>query len=418
MSTLNLDLAATEAAIAEPASAPLLLDLWAPWCGPCLAMGPILERLAAETTSKLRVAKLDVEANAEANRRFKVRGIPLLILVKDGKEASRKAGVQTREQLNAWMAQEGVDLGQAGNEENLQDQLIPGGGAFYGDDELRQFFLNRWYDLADQGAIRVSRFPYWTDGHGTTSAALVKTAEAETFERLTGMPEGMGMVLDFVKATTSAQLEKIGAALPAGANVRGVPLRFVRLWLSDEQWVWPELIGPEANSLRVEWLKAADTLLRNEKVSEETWTRIADLATSLESDDPLMVVQKHFAKVIKRLSPLPSASDAIWGGLLLGVGTYLVVARGMYEAGFRGDEFSFESVRLAWYQRECPDPENRTQEETNALHARFASENADLVNRVQDRFTAYLKDLRTHVQPLELRLQELLLQALPKPSKG
>lgn len=380
-------------------------------------MSPVLERLAVEATSHLRVAKLDVEANAEANRRFKVRGIPLLILFKDGKEVSRRTGAQTREQLNAWMQEEGVDLGLTSEGDSPQEQPMAVGGAFYGDAELREFFLNRWYDLADSGALRISRFPYWAEGHGTASAALVKTADTQTFESLTAMPEGMAMVLDFVKPTQRAQLERIGAAIDVGADVRAVPLRFMRKWLADEQWLWPELLGPESNGLRLEWLKAIDALLRKEKVPEATWSRISDLAASVDSSSPGLVVQQHFAKAINRLSPPPPAGDPSWSSVLLATCTYLVIARGMYEAGFRGDDFSFEIVRLKWYQQECPDPSSLSTEQTEALHARFAKENAELVNRVQDRFAAFLKNLRVHSAPLEQRLQDLLVETLSASQK-
>ncbi|HEX8324999.1 MAG TPA: thioredoxin [Tepidisphaeraceae bacterium] len=76
------------------ADVPVLLDLWAPWCGPCLMLAPTLDRLAAEYGPRLRVAKLNVDENPAAAAQFDARSIPLLVLLKNGVEVDRLVGVQ------------------------------------------------------------------------------------------------------------------------------------------------------------------------------------------------------------------------------------------------------------------------------------------------------------------------------------
>ncbi|MBI4452790.1 thioredoxin [Candidatus Woesearchaeota archaeon] len=71
---------------------PVLVDFWAPWCGPCRMVGPILEKLSKEYTAKLKFSKLNVDDNQEIAAKYDVRGIPCMIIFKDGKEIDRIIG--------------------------------------------------------------------------------------------------------------------------------------------------------------------------------------------------------------------------------------------------------------------------------------------------------------------------------------
>jgi thioredoxin len=87
---------ATFASEVERSTLPVLLDLWAPWCGPCRMVAPALEALAVEYAGRVRVGKLNVDDNPETANRFGVRSIPTLLLFKDGREADRIVGVQSK----------------------------------------------------------------------------------------------------------------------------------------------------------------------------------------------------------------------------------------------------------------------------------------------------------------------------------
>jgi thioredoxin 2 len=80
-------------------SLPVLLDLWAAWCGPCRMIAPIVEQIAAELSGRALVGKLDVDANPQTASRFGVQSIPTLLILKDGREVDRLIGAQPKQAI-------------------------------------------------------------------------------------------------------------------------------------------------------------------------------------------------------------------------------------------------------------------------------------------------------------------------------
>ncbi|MDR2092479.1 MAG: thioredoxin TrxA [Azoarcus sp.] len=78
---------------------PVLIDYWADWCGPCKALAPILEDIAGDYSGRLKIAKLDIDENQQIPARFGIRGIPTLMIFKDGNLAATKVGLLPKSQL-------------------------------------------------------------------------------------------------------------------------------------------------------------------------------------------------------------------------------------------------------------------------------------------------------------------------------
>src|SRR6185503_2801175 len=97
-------------------SKPVLVDFWAEWCGPCKQIAPALEQIADELGGKVTVAKLNIEESPTTPSRYGVRGIPTMMLFRDGQMASMKVGAMPKQKILEWLNEAGIPAAAASSE--------------------------------------------------------------------------------------------------------------------------------------------------------------------------------------------------------------------------------------------------------------------------------------------------------------
>ncbi len=104
MSTLKVSDASFDLDVLK-SDAPVVVDFWAEWCGPCKMIGPALEEIAAAMGSKVKIVKINIDENPQTPSKYGVRGIPTLMMFKGGEVAATKVGAAPKGQLQSWIEQ-------------------------------------------------------------------------------------------------------------------------------------------------------------------------------------------------------------------------------------------------------------------------------------------------------------------------
>ncbi|NII06627.1 thioredoxin [Luteibacter anthropi] len=199
---------------------PVLVDLWAEWCGPCKSLGPILEKLAIEFNGAFRLAKIDVDAEQQLAAMFGVRSIPTVILIKDGQMADGFAGAQPEGQIREFLARNGIVAGEAGTEEEAPAAV-----------ETPEDAINR---IQQDIAAEPERAELKLDlALALMRAGRVEPAQAE----LDALPANLATDARAVRLRSQLELARALAGAPSLAELRQ------RIETNGDDWEARDLLG-------------------------------------------------------------------------------------------------------------------------------------------------------------------------------
>lgn len=366
------------------AQLPVLVDLWAPWCAPCRAMSPIIDKLARNTAGHLLVAKLDVEKYPSIMQRFSVRGIPTLLLFNPAQDPVRLVGAQSLAQLNEWLANHHVNIS-VPTVHVQQDESLEW-GSFYGDDELLAFIAARVLLHAREREITTGQSRYWIEGKGTLAAAMVHQPDSNAFERITGLSAALGCLLDRCEYLTVEQVEGLFGALRAGKDYRLVPPAFMQWWLSDGFFPWDNhLRAPELITLLAQWQTLCADRFAGRETTPQAWADIGNLASSLlsgfqTSDRQL---EKIVAMLIQHLSPFPVTTDGERWDIITKNMNWAHFHIMQIHSGWSDDDRATPEKRMGWFMaKERQTPTGKlTQGEIAQLRDEWKSLNGEFISK-------------------------------------
>lgn len=368
--------------ILQSSSLPVLLDLWATWCKPCMSMKAVFERVARNFSDRLVVAQLNIDAYKTLSSRLGIRSVPALILFKDGVEMARTSGSMSYARLASWLAKQNIVtlVGDSNESTAAQDDIA--WNAFYGDAELKQFFHQRIRTLAEDGQIEFSRFPRWTPEGGSLSAAFNKRSDPRVFERTTGMPISAGLAMEFAFIASPEATAALFEAIQPSADLSLVAPHLMLAWLGDTDTISAAFLGDMAtDELRRDWAHGLRTMLDGELIPPSAWTslrqRAQEIGKQLHSEK---AIAKSAIEMLVRLCPPPEPDRAgAWLGILKLHGTYLALNRPLFAAGFTQRDFDLERIRDSFYRAAAGGRPGAdlSKQELDALHARWRTEHAD-----------------------------------------
>lgn len=406
--------AATEASLNEylaNADQPILLDLWAPWCAPCRALAPTLERLAEEAGELLTVLKIDVDEFPSVRERYGVRGIPTMILLKGEKELARLSGTQPLSKLKQWLGENGTPIESSASPVG---QTPMRWGAFYGDAQLRDFLVTRMKQHADQGDISLSRVSVWMDGKGTFSATMVHSEKVDVFERVTGLPANLAPAFDFVGACSEEQVSALLDNLRLNTDVSQAPAQLLQHWLSDEAHPWSDVLEElPLDELRRQWIALCTRATNKQPPTAADWEQLRAAASALEnsSQDAYRQLQGMLAHLLAQASPLPPSGDALAWSAIFQTASWCNSHLLMNAMGWGKQERATPGLRSKWFESHERELGGFSKEQLQAHREQWNAENAEFLIKEQAFHSQYPENAKSANSRHTAVLAQLLAKA-------
>ncbi|MCA8095238.1 thioredoxin family protein [Burkholderia anthina] len=257
---------------------PVLVDFWAPWCEPCRALMPSVDRLAAAYEGRLKVLKLNIDEAENAWQRFNVRGIPALVFYREGQEIGRCIGPSTirlRTMVEKWLDEAGLDVPL-----RIDEPLVQPAGAAGRPERI-------WHSFDGSEDIKAACVARWRAAPPTQRSrplsVLSGEGQSEQFEGTLGVPAGLGYLLNMLWELAAgledsideapqahAQLTEWIEALPVGVDLSAVTAAVLRDFMCASPWKISRHFDGAAHELanRIELLHARENARGTVSASE------------------------------------------------------------------------------------------------------------------------------------------------------
>ncbi|MFP3926513.1 hypothetical protein [Pseudomonas sp. W5-36] len=285
--------------------------------------------------------------------------------------------------------------------------------AFYGDPQLAQFYFNRLRWHAKAGQLLVSRQPTWSGGKGTISSAMVHSTDPEIFERMTGLPYSLAMLLEMLQLTSSNDIDFIADALPAGTATHNIAAHVMRDWFADPACRWSELINDkQVDDLRLEWIAACEKWLTGQNSNDATELN-QRMRALLRPKDAMSTVQNTVLESLIALSPPPPTNSAgRWRSITLGRGVHSKFMVAQFALGWTTSDFAKETELFQWFtERQKQEPGGQFTEAT----LKVAQEEWSLLPKDHDYIAKeeyFFEHINSALAPINERLRNIVRRHL------
>lgn len=295
---------------------PVLVDFWAPWCGPCKVLDPHLERLAAGFAGRLKVLKLNIEESPDVWKKLGMRGIPTLVLYSGGKEHSRLTGSMSAMRLQMMIQKWFQELGLAIPDFNSE--------AVQRDDESTPMIARRkWISFGNEAAAKEAALTRLRDhAEDKEYRPSVHLAGNQTFEVAVGAPAELGEFLDSLYITQSesdeqadhvvrAQAVELAEAIPVGADLGTVVADSLFDLLYTSPWEITQYFTGHASDLirRIKMLHQREH--KGERITATEWENVQREAILFSESDKKSSGSMDFEELASSLIDESCAANGV-----------------------------------------------------------------------------------------------------------
>lgn len=398
----------------EQSSLPVFVDFWAPWCGPCKGLEPTFKQLAETYRGQIKFVKVNADDNAALMKRFNVRALPTLLLLRDG-QVAENAGGRTKAALANLLdkhVQHPVAL-KAAPQRSFR--------AFHGDAAVRESVVARLRERIQSMQIVQ---PAYQQRYGLMSGAL-HDAGLPAFENALGIPGQVGQLQEAVHGYLLQEVEVHGIeatrlqpphdvwpldwwlAIPPGADLQSLPSHFIAWLLLDRSAeIYPYPLSEDARGVMASLANLHARSARGDAPSDAQWQAVRNAAGDLVKRE------KPAGQEADEGTPrtvLMSIEMLSWPAHELDNALTEAVSYLQYESSSRAVRAAYTAEQ--WAEREAP--QKTWQDESERLHKKYADKN---VSKIEDLSAQDRKALEEEQEVLEeLRLRMITQRDSRKP---